>query len=165
MQAINIEPRRAAWRMLTLGSTVWAPFGDHGWRAGGDRPRQESRRPHGGASGVRDGREGQACCRRTLLAQAGAQGQGQTEDADGQCIVECLRKYCAGPSGLNLLRARSPSSASVATSTSRFWRCTKRIQKSETEYLLLMDARTFRHQVGSYGRPPSRRHEGNTVFH
>ena len=29
----NIEPRRAPWRMIDLGSTVWAPFGDHGWRA------------------------------------------------------------------------------------------------------------------------------------
>jgi len=30
----TIEPRRASWRMLTLGSSVWAPFGDHGWRPG-----------------------------------------------------------------------------------------------------------------------------------
>ena len=30
----TIEPRRAAWRMLSLGSTVWAPFGEHGWRPG-----------------------------------------------------------------------------------------------------------------------------------
>jgi hypothetical protein len=29
-----IEPRRAPWRELTLGSTVWAPFGEHGWRSG-----------------------------------------------------------------------------------------------------------------------------------
>jgi hypothetical protein len=29
-----IEPRRAPWRELTLGSTVWAPFGEHGWRPG-----------------------------------------------------------------------------------------------------------------------------------
>lgn len=30
----NIERRLATWRMLTPGSTVWAPFGDHGWRPG-----------------------------------------------------------------------------------------------------------------------------------
>lgn len=29
-----IESRRAPSRMLTLGSTVWAPFGEHGWRPG-----------------------------------------------------------------------------------------------------------------------------------
>lgn len=34
MEAITIEPRRALWRMHSLGSTVWAPFGDHGWRPG-----------------------------------------------------------------------------------------------------------------------------------
>jgi hypothetical protein len=28
------EPGRAPWRMLSLGSTVWAPFGDYGWRPG-----------------------------------------------------------------------------------------------------------------------------------
>jgi hypothetical protein len=31
---IIIEARRASWRMLTLGSSVWAPFGAHGWRPG-----------------------------------------------------------------------------------------------------------------------------------
>jgi hypothetical protein len=31
MGPTNIEPRRARWRMLTLGSTVWAPFAEHGW--------------------------------------------------------------------------------------------------------------------------------------
>lgn len=30
----TIEPRRAAWRMLIDGCTVWAPFGEHGWRPG-----------------------------------------------------------------------------------------------------------------------------------
>jgi hypothetical protein len=30
----TIEPRRVQWRMLIEGSQVWAPFGDHGWRAG-----------------------------------------------------------------------------------------------------------------------------------
>jgi hypothetical protein len=30
----SIESRRTPWRMLTLGSYVWAPFGDHGWRPG-----------------------------------------------------------------------------------------------------------------------------------
>jgi hypothetical protein len=30
----TIEARRALWRMLTEGAKVWAPFGDHGWRAG-----------------------------------------------------------------------------------------------------------------------------------
>ena len=30
----TIEARRAPWRMLTEGAQVWAPFGDHGWRAG-----------------------------------------------------------------------------------------------------------------------------------
>jgi hypothetical protein len=30
----NIEPRRASWRMLITGSTVWAPFGESGWRPG-----------------------------------------------------------------------------------------------------------------------------------
>jgi hypothetical protein len=30
----TIEPRRAAWRKLSLGSTVWAPFGAPGWRPG-----------------------------------------------------------------------------------------------------------------------------------
>jgi hypothetical protein len=34
MEAERIEPRRAPWRMLSLGATVWAPFGDHGWRPG-----------------------------------------------------------------------------------------------------------------------------------
>jgi hypothetical protein len=29
----TIEPRPVQWRMLIIGSTVWAPFGDHGWRA------------------------------------------------------------------------------------------------------------------------------------
>lgn len=29
----TIEPRPVQWRMLITGSTVWAPFGDHGWRA------------------------------------------------------------------------------------------------------------------------------------
>jgi hypothetical protein len=33
MEAGNIG-RRAPWRMLSSGSTVWAPFGDHGWRPG-----------------------------------------------------------------------------------------------------------------------------------
>jgi hypothetical protein len=32
MESPNIEPRRVQWRMLSLGSTVWAPFGEHGWR-------------------------------------------------------------------------------------------------------------------------------------
>jgi hypothetical protein len=27
------EPKRAPWRMLSVGSTVWCPFGNHGWRA------------------------------------------------------------------------------------------------------------------------------------
>jgi hypothetical protein len=30
----SIEPRRAPWRMLTLGSAVWAPSGELGWRPG-----------------------------------------------------------------------------------------------------------------------------------
>jgi hypothetical protein len=34
MEATNIEPRRASWRMLIAGSTVWVPFGEHGWRPG-----------------------------------------------------------------------------------------------------------------------------------
>jgi hypothetical protein len=34
MEAGIVEPRPAPWRMLTLGSTIWAPFGDHGWRPG-----------------------------------------------------------------------------------------------------------------------------------
>ena len=34
MEPGKTEPRRAPWRMLSLGSTVWAPFGDHGWRPG-----------------------------------------------------------------------------------------------------------------------------------
>jgi hypothetical protein len=34
MGPTNIQPRRAPWRMLSLGSTVWAPFGDYGWRPG-----------------------------------------------------------------------------------------------------------------------------------
>jgi len=29
-----IEPRRTFWRMLTLGSSVWAPFGEQSWRPG-----------------------------------------------------------------------------------------------------------------------------------
>ncbi len=33
MESTNIEPRRAPWRMISLGSTCWAPFGEHGWRA------------------------------------------------------------------------------------------------------------------------------------
>ena len=28
----RIEPRRAAWRMLSKGSTIWAPLGERGWR-------------------------------------------------------------------------------------------------------------------------------------
>jgi hypothetical protein len=34
METEKIESRRAPWRMLSLGATVWAPFGDHGWRPG-----------------------------------------------------------------------------------------------------------------------------------
>ena len=34
MEATKVASRRAPWRMLGLGSTVWAPFGDHGWRPG-----------------------------------------------------------------------------------------------------------------------------------
>jgi hypothetical protein len=34
MEAEKIESRRAPWRMLNLGATVWAPFGDHRWRPG-----------------------------------------------------------------------------------------------------------------------------------
>ena len=34
MEAGKTESRRAPWRMLSLGATVWAPFGDHGWRPG-----------------------------------------------------------------------------------------------------------------------------------
>ena len=30
----TVEARRALWRMLTEGAQVWAPFGDHAWRAG-----------------------------------------------------------------------------------------------------------------------------------
>jgi hypothetical protein len=29
----TIEARPVAWRMLIEGSTVWAPFGEHGWHA------------------------------------------------------------------------------------------------------------------------------------
>jgi hypothetical protein len=32
MNAI-IKPRPVQWRMLTEGALVWAPFGNHGWRA------------------------------------------------------------------------------------------------------------------------------------
>jgi len=28
----TITPRRASWRMLTTGSHVWCPYGEHGWR-------------------------------------------------------------------------------------------------------------------------------------
>ena len=28
----HLKPQRAPWRMLTLGSTVWGPFGEYGWR-------------------------------------------------------------------------------------------------------------------------------------
>jgi hypothetical protein len=28
------EPLPVQWRMLIEGSTVWAPFGNHGWRPG-----------------------------------------------------------------------------------------------------------------------------------
>ena len=34
MEPGKTEPRRAPWRMLSLGSTVWAPFRDHGWQPG-----------------------------------------------------------------------------------------------------------------------------------
>jgi hypothetical protein len=30
----SVEPRLASWRLLAVGSTVWAPFVEHGWRAG-----------------------------------------------------------------------------------------------------------------------------------
>jgi hypothetical protein len=30
----NVEPRRASWRMLTVGSSVWAPCGERGWHPG-----------------------------------------------------------------------------------------------------------------------------------
>jgi hypothetical protein len=30
----HIKPQRAPWRMLRPGSTVWAPFGEYGWRPG-----------------------------------------------------------------------------------------------------------------------------------
>jgi hypothetical protein len=29
----TIEPRHAPWHELTVGSTIWVPIGDHGWRA------------------------------------------------------------------------------------------------------------------------------------
>jgi hypothetical protein len=31
MKAAQIAPRRAPWRELSVGSTVWAPFGESGW--------------------------------------------------------------------------------------------------------------------------------------
>jgi hypothetical protein len=34
MESTTIEPHRAPWRMLSLGSMVWAPFGEPGWRPG-----------------------------------------------------------------------------------------------------------------------------------
>jgi hypothetical protein len=34
MNSTNIEPLPVQWRMLAVGSTCWAPFGNHGWRAG-----------------------------------------------------------------------------------------------------------------------------------
>jgi glycine/D-amino acid oxidase-like deaminating enzyme len=30
----TIKACHVQWRMLTAGSTVWAPFGDHGWHPG-----------------------------------------------------------------------------------------------------------------------------------
>ena len=33
MEPTNIKPSRVQWRMLTEGALVWAPFGNHGWRA------------------------------------------------------------------------------------------------------------------------------------
>jgi len=34
VQSTTIESRQAPWRQLSLGSTVWAPFREHGWRPG-----------------------------------------------------------------------------------------------------------------------------------
>jgi hypothetical protein len=34
MQSANVEPRCTSWRQIPLGSHVWAPFGEHGWRSG-----------------------------------------------------------------------------------------------------------------------------------
>jgi hypothetical protein len=76
----SIESRRTPWRMLTLGSYVWAPFGDHGWRPGtiiglG----KESRRPYHRASQLRNRGQGPSLRGRVLLAQAGVEGQEQAE--------------------------------------------------------------------------------------
>jgi hypothetical protein len=30
----TVEAHAVKWRMLAEGSTVWAPFGNHGWRPG-----------------------------------------------------------------------------------------------------------------------------------
>jgi hypothetical protein len=74
----NIEPRRASWRMLITGSTVWAPFGESGWRPGiitglgknrGDRTIVHSE--------FRNGRQRPKVRSRALVAQARAQGQRQ----------------------------------------------------------------------------------------
>jgi len=33
MKPTTLASRRVQWRMLTDGALVWAPFGEHGWRA------------------------------------------------------------------------------------------------------------------------------------
>jgi hypothetical protein len=45
MEPTKIKSGRAAWRMLTLGSPVWAPFVDDGWRAATVIGLGKSRRP------------------------------------------------------------------------------------------------------------------------
>ena len=54
MEATKVESRRVQWQMLTEGVQVWAPFGQHGWRAGtvvgcapGVRDREQGRRVAG----------------------------------------------------------------------------------------------------------------------
>jgi hypothetical protein len=70
----RIEPRRAAWRMLSIGSTIWAPLGEHGWRpeiiTGLGKNRRDCTRH---ASSFREWWQRTALCFATLLAQAGAE--------------------------------------------------------------------------------------------
>src|SRR5712692_4421591 len=103
MEPTNIKPSRVQWRMLTEGALVWAPFGNHGWRAatvmGLGKNRSDRTVVH---LAFETGGKGRRVAGRTLLAQARAQGPGQTESAAGDCMSyrECFTPSSTG-SGTN----------------------------------------------------------------
>jgi hypothetical protein len=80
----TIEPRRASWRMLITGCTVWAPFGDHGWRpgiiTGLGKNRGDNTIVH---LHFETGGKGKRLAGELYWAQAGIEGQGQTGGTGG----------------------------------------------------------------------------------